>query len=223
VITISYIRNTYLLTDEMVASYVAAQQVQVARDFGPLWGIDDVQCVFVPPGTNAPLGSWEVWFKDHTDQDGALGYHTDEGRPKSYVFTADDLRDGISWTVTASHETLEMLGDPDIKQVRNVGSMQYAYEACDACEDDQFAYLIQGHLMSDFVLPSWFDPNGQAPFTFRNSIDGPLLLAPGGYIGRRVLPEGQWEQLFAQQHASPRQFKRETSRTLRRFRAESDA
>lgn len=217
-ITIAFIRNTSLLTDEMVASYVAAQQIQVSRDFAPAWGID-ATCIFVPPGCDAPLGAYEVWFKDHTTEDGALGFHDDQGNPKSYVFTADDFANGVSWTVTASHETLEMLGDPDIKQVRDAAGFEYAYEACDACEDDSLAYLINGHLMSDFVLPSWFDPNGLAPYTFRRSIDAPLMLAPGGYIGVRTLPDGQWSQRFAEASPGARQVKRATSRTMRRFRA----
>ncbi len=215
---IAFIRDTVLLTDAMVASYVEAQQIQITRDFAPAWGID-AECVFIAPGGAIPSDAWQVWFKDHTDQDGALGYHDVIGNPISYVFTADDFDDGLAWTVTASHEVLEMLGDPDIKQVRDADGFEYAYEACDACEDDQFAYLIDGHLMSDFVLPSWFDPHGAAPFTFRNSIDGPLLLAEGGYIGRRRLPDGQWEQLLAAER-SPRQSKRTTSRTMRRFQSD---
>lgn len=217
-VIIAFIRDTNLLSDEMVASYVAAQQIQVSRDFAPLWGID-ATCVFVPPGTDAPIGAWGLWFKDHTDQDGALGYHDDNGNPKAYVFTADDFADGVNWSVTASHETLEMLGDPLITKVADANGFEYAYEACDACEDDSLAYLIDGHLMSDFVLPSWFVPGGAAPYTFRNTIHTPLTLAAGGYIGVRSLPDGQWTQRFADAAPGARQLKRATSRTMRRFNA----
>ena len=214
-ITIAYIRDTAVISDAMVAVYVAAQQIQVTRDFAPLWGVD-ATCVAIPAGGAIPAGAWQLWFKDHSDQDGALGYHDDQGNPIAYVFTADDLADGVSWTVTASHETLEMIGDPDIKQVRDSGGFEYAYEACDACEDDSLAYLVNGHLMSDFVLPSWFDPNGAAPYTFRNTIHAPLTLAVGGYIGVRQLPNGQWTQR-TDAMLSVRQIKRPTSRTMRRF------
>jgi hypothetical protein len=216
---LAFIRDTALLTDAEVASYVVAQQIQIMRDFGPLWGIE-ATCVFAAPGDAIPAGAWQVWFKDHTDQAGALGYHDDKGNPISYVFVADDLADGVSWTVTGAHETLEMLGDPQITRVVDVDGFQYAYEACDACEDDQFAYSINGQLMSDFMLPSWFDPNGKAPFTFRNTIAAPLTLAAGGYIGVRSLPDGQWTQRFAETSpVSPRQSKKPTSRTMRRFGA----
>ena len=95
------------------------------------------------------------------------------------------------------------------------------------CEDDSLGYLVNGHLMSDFVLPSWFNPAGVAPFTFRRTIDAPLQLATGGYIGVRQLPNGMWTQKFAfkefldaaKGNATPRQVKGPTSRTMRRFQA----
>lgn len=219
-ITIAFVRDTALLTDELVRSYVAAQQIQVTRDFAPLWGVD-ATCVVVPPGGAVPAGAWQVCFKDHTDQDGALGYHDVAGNPIAYVFVADDLADGVNWTVTASHETLEMLGDPQITKTVDVAGFQFCYEVADACEDDSLAYLINGHLMTDFVLPSWFDPAGKAPYTFRNTIHAPLALAVGGYIGVRQLPNGQWTQRMAETVPLARQLKRPTSRTMRRFNAAS--
>lgn len=214
--TIAFIRDTDVMTDELLIGYVKAQQIQITRDFAPCWGAG-ATCIFVQPNA-IPTGAWQVWFKDHSDQAGALGYHDDNGNPIAYVFAGDDRRDGLSWTVTGSHETLEMLGDPDIQQVRDVNGFEYAYEACDACEDDQFSYPVAGVLMSDFVLPSWFDPDGEAPFTFRNSIQAPLTLAAGGYIGVRSLPDGQWQQRFAElKPVSPRQRKGRHSRTMRRF------
>jgi hypothetical protein len=220
-VTIAYIRDSDVITDAMLASYVAAQQIQITRDFAPVWGID-ATCVVVPPGGAIPVDAWQVWLKDHTDQDGSLGYHDDKGNPISYVFVADDLTDNISWTVTCSHETLEMLGDPTINQVIDTGGLEYAREVADTCEDDSLAYLINGHLMTAFATPAWFDPNGKAPFTFPvvPTITAPFQLAAGGYIGVRSLPDGQWQQRFAEAApASPRQSKRPTSRTMRRFNA----
>jgi len=217
-ITLAYVRDTDVITDAMIASYVAAQQIQITRDFAPLWGIN-ATCVAVPTGAVIPAGAYQIWFKDHTDQDDALGYHTLDGNPIAYVFTADDLADGVSWSVTSSHETLEMLADPMVNQVRDIAGVEYAVEVGDAVEDDEFSYLINGHLMTDFVLPSWFDPAGKAPFSFRNSVSAPLTLAAGGYIGVRQLPNGQWVQRMSEMIPAPRQLKRPTSRTMRRFRA----
>ena len=51
---------------------------------------------------------------DNPDQAGALGYHeiTSQGTPLGKVFAKLDLQSGASWTVTLSHELLEMLADP---------------------------------------------------------------------------------------------------------------
>ena len=214
-ITIAYVRDTSLLTDDLVSAYVAAQQIQIDRDFSPHWGIG-ATCIFVRPGATVPPGAWQVWFQDKTTLAGALGFHTDDGFPKSYVFVKDCLDDGLAWTVTASHETLEMLADPTINLTRDADGFTYALEVCDAPEDDSYAYPVNGIHMSDFVLPSWFDPNGSAPFTFRNTISKPLTLAPGGYIGRRQ-GDGPWSQVMADGRIGRRAVKGPSSRTKRRF------
>ncbi len=97
---------------------------------------------------------------------------------------------------------------------------------CDAPEDDAFGYECEGlngemFLMSAFVLPSWFDPAGVAPFAFPpiQEITAPFMLAPGGYIGVRLLPDGAWGQRFAAGIRGRRTVKKSASRTLRRFKA----
>lgn len=218
---IAFTRQTRLLTDLQVTDYVTAQQIQVTRDFGPRWGAD-ARCVFVPYGGVIPEGAWRVIFNDHSAMNGALGYHDDNGLPTAYVSVADALANGTAWTVTGSHETLEMLGDPDIRKTATViedgVTHEYAYEACDACEDDALGYRINGHLLSDFVLPAWFDPAAVGPYTFRGTIDRPLALAAGGYIGVRELAPapGAWTQRMARE-VGPRQLKGPASRTMRRF------
>jgi hypothetical protein len=217
---IAYVRDTALLTDALIEAYVAAQQIQISRDFAPIWGLD-AKCEFVKGGDVLPLDCWIVWFRDHAPVDGELGVHDDPNEPNGYVYVADCLRDGLNWNVTASHETLEMLADPQITRTVTVGPMEYCWEVCDACEDDKFAYPVGGHFLSDFVRPSWFDPDGKGPYTFRTStpITYPFGLASGGYIGARK-NGGPWQQIMARTSGS-RQVKGPGSRTLRRFRAAS--
>jgi len=101
------------------------------------------------------------------------------------------LKAGTSWTVTASHELLEMLGDPNLNLtvfVQNADTTRtlYAYEVCDACEDDSFAYPIDNVLVSDFVYPAWFEnfrAQGSTQFDCMSQIEQPLELLKGGYIG----------------------------------------
>lgn len=222
--TIAFMRVTDLLTDALVQHYMAAQQIQITRDYVPIWG-SGARCIFVPKGHTIPKGTWQCALLDQSDEPNALGYHdlTDDGLPLMKVFVGDAMRDGLAWTITTSHEILETLADPWIDNTIPITidgvSYQFAREICDAPEDDQFAYSINGVQVSDFVTPSWFDPEGKAPFTFRNTIHAPFTLAEGGYIGvREMLPTpGEWTQRMAQGAPGTRTIKGPSSRTMRRF------
>jgi len=206
-IKIAVINASTVLTDAQIQSVIDPLQTQVHRDFAPVWGVD-ADLTFVPTGGTPDPGTWWLTILDTSDQAGALGYHdvTDQGLPAGKVFAKSDVDLGNSWSVTISHELLEMLGDPEINLTvfvqpdQNSGTL-YAYEVCDACEDDQFGYLINGTLVSDFVYPSWFQPSLGAgtQFDFQNKITAPLQLLTGGYIGFFNVNNGTgWQQKTAQ-------------------------
>ena len=208
-IQISVINESTVLADADVAPVVAALQKQVTNDFRPVWGTD-AQLTIVPKGTQPPGGSWWLVLLDDSDQANALGYHdlTSEGLPIGKVFAASDLKAGTSWTVTASHELLEMLGDPNINltvfvENTNTAGILYAYEVCDACEDDSLGYQIDNILLSDFVYPSWFESfrvEGSAHFDHMNKMVTPFQLLAGGYIGIFKVTAGSgWQQQTADQ------------------------
>jgi hypothetical protein len=191
-IQISVINESTVLADTDVAPVVTALRKQVSNDFGPVWGTD-AQLTIVPKGTQPPTGSWWLVLLDDSDQANALGYHdlTTEGLPIGKVFAASDLKAGTSWTVTASHELLEMLGDPNVNltvfvESSNTAGVLYAYEVCDACEDDSLGYQIDNVLLSDFVYPAWFESfrtEGSTQFDRMNKVQNPFQLLAGGYIG----------------------------------------
>ena len=203
-IQISIINESTVLADADVTPVVAALQKQVTNDFRPVWGTD-AELSIVPKTSTPPAGSWWLVLLDDSDQANALGYHdlTTEGLPMGKVFAASDLKAGTSWTVTASHELLEMLGDPNINlsvfvQNSNTAGTLYAYEVCDACEDDSFGYQVDSILLSDFVYPSWFESfrtEGSTQFDRINKIQNPLQLLSGGYIGIFTINSGSgWQQ-----------------------------
>lgn len=209
-IQISVINESTVLADPDVAPVVAALQKQVTNDFRPVWGTD-AQLNVVPKGTPPPSGTWWLVLLDDSDQAGALGYHdlTTEALPMGKVFVASDLKAGTSWTVTASHELLEMLGDPDINltvfvQNSNTAGILYAYEVCDACEDDSLGYQVDNVLLSDFVYPAWFESfrsQGSTQFDRMNKIQTPFQLLPNGYIGVFNVATGSgWQQQTAEKH-----------------------
>jgi hypothetical protein len=237
-IKVAVINASTVLKNAEVSVAVPTLQTQVHRDFAPAWGVD-ASLVFVPKGATPPPGAWWLTILDNSDQAGALGYHdlTNQGLPLGKVFAGTDMQYGNSWTVTASHELLEMLGDPDINLAAYVehpkgGMRLYAYEVCDACEADKFAYRIDGTLVSDFVYPAWFEAfrrPGSARFDHRGAIKGPFKLLPGGYIGIFDCPAGGgWTQITADRrslryHArAPVGSRRERRRTPREQWQKSD-
>lgn len=209
-IQVSVINESTVLADADVTPAIAALQKQVTNDFRPVWGTD-AELTIVPKGTQPPNGSWWLVLLDDSDQANALGYHdlSSEGLPIGKVFAASDLKAGTSWTVTASHELLEMLGDPNINltvfvQNNNTAGILYAYEVCDPCEDDSLGYEIDNILLSDFVYPSWFESfrtEGSTQFDRMNKIQSPLQLLAGGYIGTFNISAGSgWQQTTAEKH-----------------------
>lgn len=207
-IHIAFINASTVISDTDAAAAVAAMQVQTTRDFAPVWGID-ATLSYVAKGHTAPVGTWQMAILDNSDQSGALGYHdiTSTGQPLGKIFAATDLQYGVSWTVTASHELYEMMIDPWVNltvfnQVGDTRGRLYAYEVCDACEDDQFGYRVNGVLLSDFVTPAWFE-GWRAPhstkFDFQNHISGPFALLTGGYISYfDIRNGGGWKQQLAE-------------------------
>jgi hypothetical protein len=205
---VAVINESTVVSDAEVHAATAALQVQMTRDFASIWGLS-VSLAFIPTGTKAPSNFWWLTILDNSDQAGALGYHdlTTTGLPIGKVFAKTDQQYGLSWTVTASHELLEMAVDPYINltvfnQTGETKGMLYAYEVGDAVEDDRFGYSINGVLVSDFVTPAWFEgwrrPKS-ARFDFGNHLTAPLQLLNGGYIGAFNVAGGSgWTQLTAE-------------------------
>jgi hypothetical protein len=198
--------STVLTNDSEVQNVVAALQTQVTRDFAPAWGID-ADLRLVPKGTQPAPGEWWLALLDDSDQAGALGYHdlSKEGLPLGKVFAKTDLTYGEKWSVTTSHELLEMLADPNINLTvfdeSSSGGRLFAYEVCDACEADNLGYQINGVQVSDFVFPSWFESFRKKGTQFDQCkhIHKPFQLLKGGYIGVYDVKSGSgWTQLTAE-------------------------
>ena len=215
-IQISIINASTVLSDAEISPVIDALQKQVTNDFRPAWGVD-AELAFIPTGAEPAAGTWWLTILDDSDQAGALGYHdlTPDGLPIGKIFAGTDLKYGSNWTVTASHELLEMLADPNINLTvmvqtsdENAGKL-YAYEVCDACEDDSFSYKIGEVNVSDFVFPSWFEDfraEGSTQFDQGKKINEPLTLLKGGYIGVFDITSGSgWQQLTAEKHPASMQ------------------
>jgi hypothetical protein len=230
---ISVINASTVLTDSQVQEAIPALQKQVHEHFAPVWGID-ADLTFVGKKSKPAAGTWWLSILDNSDQAGALGYHdvTNEGLPLGKVFAKTDQQYGNKWTVTASHELLEMLADPEINltvfvQPSATQGVLYAYEVCDACEADNLGYDIDGVTVSDFVYPSWFEasrPANSTQFDYGKHLKKPVpALLPGGYIGAFNVSAGSgWSQVTAEGQAATYQMRAKVGTRRERRRTPRD-
>lgn len=190
-IKIAFINQSTVVTDKEVQLVIKALQKQVSRDFHQAWGID-ADLAFYTSKQKAPDDHWWLVVLDRPDASGAYGYHdlTPKGMPLGKIFPKLDIDEGSPWSNTASHELLEMLGDPGINLMVSKfsgrdGNILYAYEVCDPCQDIKFSYKINGVNVSNFVYPSWFEqinhPKG-TKFDHLGKIKAPFQLLENGYI-----------------------------------------
>jgi hypothetical protein len=205
-IQIAIVNACTVLTDAQIEQAVAALQIQVSRDFAPAWGVD-AQLSFVPKGQPLPLGVSQIIIADDSDSADYLGFHdlTADGKPEGHVFAGSDLKAGASWTVTLSHEALEMLADPAINLIAEIDnadgtSLFIAYEICDPVEQDGAGYDINGVRVSDFVLPSYFEAfhKDGTRYDFCGLLHDPApAMLPDGYLS--ILdPQRGWQQRNAE-------------------------
>ncbi len=232
-ITIAVINESPVLAPIDLPPVVSALQTQVSRDFAPLWLSDSVQLIPAAQAAPAPAmvppsEAWQLVLLDNSDQAEALGYHdlTDAGQPLGKVFVKDTMDSGGLWTVTASHELLEMLGDPWLCKVADAygdGSEFYMWEACDPIEGDQYGYKIDGITVSNFVTDAWFRTFGVSgeKLDFMGCVSAPLQLLPGGYIGKYTPDSGRIQETNFQAKA-PCVAPARGSRRERRIRGQSN-
>jgi hypothetical protein len=128
---------------------------------------------------------WQIIYLDDADEADALGYHdlTLNGQPYSKVFTKTTVENGESVSVTACHELCEMVLDPVANLwADDLRGTAWAYEACDAVEEDTFD--VDGVAMSNFVTPAYFEPFDHpigTRFDFLGKLDAPFTMTLGGY------------------------------------------
>ena len=180
-----------------VAKVGAALQNQVMRDFGPAWNICATVDAFATLD-DVPIDYWPILVRDDIHEPDALGIHTDkDGQPFALVQYSD------AWTLTTSHECLEMLTDPAGARVKagpspipDQGRVSFLVEICDASESPEFAYLINGVMVSDFYLPQYFDPVAVpgVRYSFTGAITKPRQVLKGGYLSWHDPESDHWFQ-----------------------------
>ncbi|WP_187435628.1 hypothetical protein [Bradyrhizobium hipponense] len=178
------------ISGRKMSTLTAALQKCYDKHFLPVWGYPvDLYVTQKPKPTD-----WQLVYFDDASHKNMLGRHelTHRRQPISKIFVKALGEEPIS--VAASHELFEMVLDPmaNLWADKNRNT-QYAYEVCDAVEEDSFP--VNGLPMSNFVYPAWFEPF-QHPrgtkFDHMGSLKAPFSMTEGGYVikkvnGRRVI------------------------------------
>ncbi len=169
---------------------------QLRNDAAPIWKQAQGGTVRVI-ASHQDLAADEIPFRIVTalpDAPGAIAYHDVNGNAPDAFLGLDTCSTIDDVSVAASHEVLETIGDPQCDQwVANTDGFQYALELCDAVESNSYAAAGTGIRISDFLLPSFFEPGKlAASYTFLQQTGraaalpaGPLMTPPGGYQLRR--------------------------------------
>lgn len=194
-INLAVVNHSTVVLDAEAQAVTKSLQQQVQNDLGATWGITAGIFPFTSKMV-VPASYWQVLILDDSDQAGALGYHdlTKFDQPVAKVFARTDNQNNLSWSVTASHEVLEMLVDPQLVFTADLGPQKaVALEVGDPVEADRYGYLINGVMVSDFVLPNWFTSASVGKTDFCGHLTKPLTLLPGGYVS--VKNSGTWTQI----------------------------
>lgn len=203
---ISVINHSKGVRDAELQDVIRAINRQVREDFEPYWGMAAMlrlegRSAKTPDQAVAAdmRGDAVIYLWDQADVADAIGYHdrNDHGVPFGFVFTEISKQLGEPWSVTLSHEALELIGDPETNLLvigphpNESREVFYWYEMCDAVQAE--TYKIDGVAVSNFVLPLYFtgtrdfDELGARNDFLANTNQGFSLASfgvnPGGYVG----------------------------------------
>jgi hypothetical protein len=194
------------VTDEDLQKAIRVINRQIQEDFAPYWGM---AAVLRLEGRSAETpetveladlrGDAVIYLWNQADVDGALGYHfqNNRGIPFGFVFTEIAQSIGEPWSVTLSHEALELIADPETNLLvmgphpTEDREVFHWFEMCDAVQAE--TYELDGIPVSDFLLPLYFtgtretDEVGARNDFLGRTYGGQTLTSfginPGGYIG----------------------------------------
>jgi hypothetical protein len=172
----------------------AAVQKQLTRDFTPAWGLKATLDTFADlesvPSDYHPIvvfgyaeelvgeleqaigPEYTARLVDDFERGRLTGLHLNAftRQPFALVQASD------AWSVTISHEVLEMIADPFGNRLIAAAHPQDPRQAV--------WYPVNGVPVSDFYLPRYFDPVGVPGmrYSFSGQIEHPLQILEGGYL-----------------------------------------
>ena len=174
------------VADADVATMEAAitRQIQAVAS---AWNREAATVTFYSDAGAVPAGAYGVAIVPTIDGQpaGVVGYHAENWglvAAQPILANAQTLTGDWSVSSTLSHEVLEMFIDPACNLWADNGQGTcYSLEVCDPVEAP--TYTVNNVSVSNFVTPSWFDP--QAPtgarFDKQGQVTAAFTIAAGGY------------------------------------------
>jgi hypothetical protein len=192
------------IADATLQSVIRAVNRQLADDFAPYWGFSAQLRLEGRAGRGrGPIdpadmrGDAILYIRNEVRVSALDGYHETHfsGIPFGVVFLELSKTLEEDWTVTLSHEALELTGDPENNLLAQGPhptkrwEVFHWFEMCDAVQEE--TYQIDGVSVSNFVLPLYFtasnERGGRNDFLGTITKTGKTLRSfsvnPGGYIG----------------------------------------
>lgn len=210
---------------------------QLRDHVAPAYGLLPPSVVYLPQGAAGVRYDAIIGVLDDADQAGDLGWHTEGPDANVYgrVFARPVLANGgnalsadLSVCSVLSHECCETLGDRTCSDwAQQAGGQLVARELCDPVEGDSYLMTITAAsgeqvtgTVSDFVLPSWFDPDAApgktdymglvtAPFQVRST--GYLIVMSGGTVTEQFGDKYPLWRLVTKEHPTSRTARRDPS------------
>jgi hypothetical protein len=199
---LAVVNQSKRVTDDEVQSMARAVYHQLHYDVAPAWNLKAPAVVAYHAEAigSIPPGAYTIVVLDKPDDADALGWHSEgpEGQIFGRVFV-DPVLDNHGGTLEGdltvasvlSHEAIEAMLDPRVNLwAEGPDGKLYAVEGCDAVESYSYPTHVHGVsvMLSDFVLPAWFDLSpapGPTHFTAQRTAEEaalkPFTLAKDGY------------------------------------------
>jgi hypothetical protein len=194
---VALVSETQSISFSELGRACASLQKQAIRDLLPIWNIQSTVDAFARL-EDVPVGTWPIVIEDNINTPGAAGVHEDkDGQPFALVMAES------GWSLTASHELIEMLVDPFGRRLTEgqspkpgQGRVEFLVEPCDPSEATQFAYLINGVTVSDFYTPKYFSTvfNPADRYSHTGAIKRPRQVLKGGYLSWHDPVTDHWFQ-----------------------------
>ncbi|MFZ4478941.1 MAG: hypothetical protein ACOYNZ_03495 [Rhodoferax sp.] len=230
---ISLINHSRVVSDETVQGVIRAVNRQIRDDFEPYWSFGATLRLEGSIGKRPSVqtlgdmrGDAVLYLVDGTNALEATGWHLANYRdiPYGVVFLGLCKQIKEAWSITLSHEALELVGDPMVNLLVEGNDPRdrrrrvfHMFEMCDAVQAE--SYPIDGVEVSNFVLPSYFsigEQIGRRNDFLGRAHQGKTLesfgMNPGGYLNILDPKTGQWEQAVYESDKAARRRKELKSR-----------